>query len=435
MLEWLVSLPAFIKITATFFGILIVHKCKVPLGVSIILHTLCLTIITGSGFLGIKTLFISLASPEYWLLIMVIVLILFFTQSLKTTGRMDATLEGLKKKFGNSNVLLGGLPAIIGLLPMPGGAIFSAPFINSLDHTGKINEAHKTAINFWFRHIWECWWPLYPGVIFAIHYSQLSSQMFFLLMWPFTIIAVAGGYFFILKTVPISIVHKTKHPLDRTAIGKTFLPILYLIVIAIGGSIILQQFHIERIYANLLSMLAGLCVSIIIVSVEEPKKALLSSSILFTKKTFFLVMVILGVQMFATTLSMSLNSDGASLVSLMRDEMITFGIPIVPVIILIPLISGFVTGVAFAFVGASFPLIFALLGANPEIHVLASTTVLAYVSGYTGMMLSPMHICLVITAQYFKTNLFRVYRYLMAPAAIVFICGIVLSGFYYIILK
>ena len=43
---------------------------------------------------------------------------------------------------------------------MPAGALFSAPFVAAVDEGGELESSHKVAINYWFRHIWEDWWPL-----------------------------------------------------------------------------------------------------------------------------------------------------------------------------------------------------------------------------------------------------------------------------------
>ena len=92
-----------------------------------------------------------------------------------------------------------GLPALVGLLPMPAGAAFSAPLVASVDTEDELEPAHKAAINYWFRHLWEYWWPLYPGVLLAITYSGLSAAIFYLIQIPFTLVAAATGYFFILR--------------------------------------------------------------------------------------------------------------------------------------------------------------------------------------------------------------------------------------------
>jgi len=44
----------------------------------------------------------------------------------------------------------------------------------------------------------------------------------------------------------------------------------------------------------------------------------------------------------------------------------------------------------------------------------------AYVSGFVGILLSPAHLCLSLTADYFKADLKDVYRILAGPAAVVF---------------
>jgi integral membrane protein (TIGR00529 family) len=433
MIEWLINLPALVKTGAVFAGILLVYRFGVSLGISIIIHSLILTLISGAGAEGLLLQVKCLGNPENWLLIIVILLILSFTESLKNTGRMDRTLSALKQWLNNHNLLLGGLPALIGILPMPGGAMFSAPFINSLDKDQKIEPALKTAINYWFRHIWEFCWPLYPAVIFAIHYSRLSSGTFIILLLPLSFAAVIGGYIFMIRRVQKLNTSSPKTTFDKNAIGDTFLPIIIIVATAICGSALLQGLHFKRIHANLSAMLLGLILSILILLIKDPKKVYHSIKTIKSKKTFLLILVIIGIQSFSATLTASIDNAGSTLVSSMRDEMISMGIPIILVIVFVPLISGIVTGVGFAFVGASFPIVFALLGPSPGFNVLASATTLAYASGYIGMILSPLHVCFVITAEYFKTSIFKVYPFLIGPIAFVFLVAVILSGLYYLL--
>ncbi|MBE0711398.1 MAG: DUF401 family protein, partial [Candidatus Aminicenantes bacterium] len=44
----------------------------------------------------------------------------------------------------------------------------------------------------------------------------------------------------------------------------------------------------------------------------------------------------------------------------------------------------------------------------------------AYVSGFVGILLSPAHLCLALTADYFKAEMRDVYRILVWPVAVVF---------------
>jgi len=104
----------------------------------------------------------------------------------------------------------------------------------------------------------------------------------------------------------------------------------------------------------------------------------------------------------------------------------------VALMMVIPFISGLVTGVAFGFVGASFPIIFALLGADPPAATAVAATVLSYSFGYIGMMLSPLHVCYVVTCEYFGTSLFAVYPRLIGPAATVLAAGTSLAAAVYL---
>jgi hypothetical protein len=52
----------------------------------------------------------------------------------------------------------------------------------------------------------------------------------------------------------------------------------------------------------------------------------------------------------------------------------------------------------------------------PDFFIHAS---LAYASGYMGMMLSPVHICFLVSKDYFKASLLASYRHLYKPVAAV----------------
>ncbi len=82
-----------------------------------------------------------------------------------------------------------------------------------------------------------------------------------------------------------------------------------------------------------------------------------------------------------------------------------------------PFVVGLLTGVNQAFVAISFPLLVPIIGTGTPDMVLMT---FAYVSGFVGILLSPAHLCLALTADYFKADLKDVYRILAWPAAAVF---------------
>ncbi|MCX5858176.1 MAG: DUF401 family protein [Deltaproteobacteria bacterium] len=431
-MDWLLHVPAYVKVGSSFLGILLLYRLRVPLGVAILTFSTLLTLWTGTGVDGLRYQINSFVLPQNYLLPLIILLLLFFSDSLNKTGRMDRTIAALKSWLKNKHLILAGLPALVGLLPMPAGALFSAPFVDAVDQGQEIEPPLKVAINYWFRHIWEYWWPLYPGVILAMQYSGLSAVKFFFIQMPFTLAAVLGGYLFILRKVKrLDDHHENEGHLDAAAVLSALGPIGLLVLISLVGSALLPLIGVEGTLANLIAMVVGLVAAL--AAVFTGHASAFGSTMLMLKRsdTWLMIVLVIGIQTFAAALSCPVDDAGSTLITGMRDELIRTGIPLIMVIMLIPFISGMVTGVAFGFVGASFPIVFALVGPDPSAAVAAATTAFAYTFGYMGMMLSPMHACFVVTAEYFKTSIFSAYRYIIGPAFVILLASILLSALYY----
>jgi hypothetical protein len=416
----------------SFAGILLINRLGMSLGFAILICSVVLSLWSGTGIPGLVFQVESFGRPENYLLPVVILLLLFFTESLNKTGRMERTIIALKSWLNSKKLLLAGLPALVGLLPMPGGAVFSAPLVASIDGSGELDARQRVAINYWFRHIWEYWWPLYPGVILAIRYSELPAATFFLIQLPFTFAAVIGGYFFILKKVKRGNFGNSENgKLEPAAVLSALGPIGILVFISVLGSAVLPTFGLTGTLSSLLSMFIGLILAIAAVFIGNTSAWIPSLRMLKTASTWQMILLVISILTFSATIKAPLDIAGTTLVTLMRDEFINAGIPLVAVIMLIPFISGMATGVAFGFVGASFPIVFALIGHNPTLGVTAATTACAYGFGYMGMMLSPIHVCFVVTCEYFKTPLFENYRSIMGPILIILTVSLILSGLYY----
>ena len=433
MIDWLLHLPAYSKVGVSFLGILLLNSSGVPLGLAILLFSILLPLWAGTGMGGLYYQIASFGEPQNYILPVIILLLLFFTESLSKTGRMDRTIAALKEWLKSKHIILAGLPALVGLLPMPAGALFSAPFVAAVDESGELELSHKVAINYWFRHIWEYWWPLYPGVILAMQYSRLPVIAYFLIQIPFTIVAVISGYIFILRRIKKEDDKGVGYgKIDTGEVLSAMGPIGLLVMISLVGSAILPLMGIEGTLANLIAMLVGLIAALAAIFSGHAAAFRPSLRMLMRRDTWLMIALVVGIQAFSAALICPVDATGATLITGMRDELIRTGIPLITVIMLIPFISGMVTGVAFGFVGASFPIVFALIGTEPTTGLLAATTVFAYSFGYMGMMLSPMHACFVVTAEYFGVTVFGAYRYIIWPVISILITSIILSGLYYV---
>jgi hypothetical protein len=266
-----------------------------------------------------------------------------------------------------------------------------------------------------------------------MQYSGLPVIIFFLIQIPFTFAAVIGGYFFILRKVKKEDDGNMGYgKIDASDVLSAMGPIGILVAISLIGSAIFPLFGIKGTLANLISMLVGLIIALGAIFRGHTDAFMHSLRMLKRKDTWFMMALVVGIQAFSAALLCPLNDAGYNLITGMRDEFIRTGIPIVAVVMLIPFISGMATGVAFGFVGASFPIVFALVGPELSLALSAATTAFAYAFGYMGMMLSPVHACFVVTAEYFGTKIFKAYRYIIKPVIVVLITSIILSGLYYV---
>jgi hypothetical protein len=431
IIQLLFSAPAFVKITVSFLSILLIYRVTGLMGAGMIISSVVLFVWTGIGPGRFQFVFSDLLRTDNFLLFVVILFLIFFTHVLSETGRIEKTITILKGIFRSPRLLLAALPALIGLIPMPGGALFSAPLVDSIGSGNALPAAKKTAINYWFRHIWEYWWPLYPGVVVALQYSAVPVWFFIVIQAPLTLFSVLFGSLFLLRTAPPS--PASSHSNPTGGLGAALIPIGILVGSTIFVSTVLKQFGISATTANLTGMGIGLCGGFLPIVFSDAKALVPSLSFFGQAKTWKLMLVVAGVLLFSTVIRTPLLT-GETLVTHMRDESAQMGIPVVLIIMIIPFVSGIVTGIAVGFVGASFPLVFALVSPDSAPHILAPTIVLAFGFGYIGMMLSPVHICFVVTNEYYKTRFSHSYRYILLPAVGMCCAAVGLAAAYYYLL-
>jgi len=106
----------------------------------------------------------------------------------------------------------------------------------------------------------------------------------------------------------------------------------------------------------------------------------------------------------------------SSAIGAVKTELGLYGVPTLAIVVVLPFVSGFVTGIAIGFVGTSFPLVASLVEGGRSFLAYG---VLAYGFGYMGMMLTPLHLCFLVTKDYFRADLLGSYRYLWRAALFV----------------
>lgn len=422
MVSVLLSAPVLVKVIGSLGLILIINLLRVQLVYAIPLGTLALALWCGhsaSVVAGIAGH--ALIDIDTVMLLLVIYQVIGLSAQMEAAGVMRELVAALRQRFSH-RAAIAMLPAVIGFLPMPGGALFSAPLVDRCDTTGAIAPLLKTQINYWFRHVWEFWWPLYPGVLLAMTFTHLEVWQVMVYGLPLTLTSITAGYYFLLRHLPIN-EEKTADEVDPTPQQSLFTLLLPIIVVVVGYALVRLAYavlirHYELPAMNrYFPMTIGLLAATLALQARRPLPRAQWKTILTSRKTLSMMMIILSLQVYAAFVDARLP-DGNLLMTVMNAELHRWGIPLMAVYMLIPFISGITTGVAFGFVGASFPIVFNLLGAHPAPATVLATAALAYGCGFIGMMLSPIHVCFIVTAEHFHTSLYRSLPRLLSPTAV-----------------
>jgi hypothetical protein len=357
--------------------------------------------------MGLKSFFVSLIqtikSPDTLSLVGTVVLIMYFGALLEKRGDLSRMVDSLRSVIQDSRLTMVIPSTIMGLLPMPGGALISAPMLKEGAKEFNLSPADKTFLNYWFRHIWEYFWPLYPGLIVA---STITAVPIFVLarfMFPLTIVAILAGLVFGLRRIPFI---PPSFPSKKTTAMKNLLLSVWHILIII---ILVLAFKI-----NVLYVIAG--VSFVVTLLTRVKKQDWREVIkqTFTYKT---ILLLFSVMFFKSVLIDTGAID--SLKEVLRPE----GISLWFLLFIAPFLVGFLTGVNHAYVGVSFPILLPFfLGQGVNLPYI----MFAYASGFAGILLSPVHLCLVLTKEYFKADFNKIYRLLIPPVIFVWLFSVIM---------
>ena len=93
----------------------------------------------------------------------------------------------------------------------------------------------------------------------------------------------------------------------------------------------------------------------------------------------------------------------------------SLGIPVVAIILLIPFIIALLIGSDFASLALSYPLVAPLIAIS-SVSVLGCT-MLIFLAVLIGYLISPIHLCNVLSSEYLHTDVTRMYK-MYIPASI-----------------
>ena len=408
-----------------FIVIIVLIRKKFNFGLSLILGSLIVGVfslweidpidipkaIIEASFYSFKTDQIVTQTIELALLM---TLIFILAKLMQETGAITKLIDSLRTFFSKGGTL-GVIPAVYGLMPVPGGALFSAPMINEEGDKYHLDKNQKNFLNIWFRHVW---FPIYPIssamiLICSEKFSNINIYSLILANVPAFIAIIIIGFILLKKFITNAPKQQTNPTKDYSGLMFLLPPIAPLVFYAV-----LQLFGFPQIR----SFLIGVVFSIILVYfitninrrdyIQALKKSL----------TWKLGVAIFGIMIFREMFEVS----GANVI--IADMIGNLPFPAIWMVALIPLLLGSLTGYNLGAIALSYFLVepfFSYTG----IGIIGLTSII-FMSSFVGYLVSPIHLCNVLSSDYLKTDTTRMYKMFIPAAVLLLLIHITIVDFY-----
>lgn len=378
----------FLVVIAAMILIVVLLRFKVLIGPTILSGGLLIWLFESRSFEKLWIAFTeTLTMQRTWDLLLCLYFVMCLEVELRKSGSLHGMVVTLRNIFSSNKVTLAFMPAFLGLLPSLGGARFSAPIVQEASEGIAVDDEQKSAINLWFRHIFEFSNPLMPGVILACGIANVSiGDLIDQVGWV-TILCFVLGWIFLIIPLKITDLEKatnTQH--DRTIDWKS-------LVLAFGP--IVTSFLLIVAFNVQAALAMGLVVVAFIPLYFWFKRPISVKSV-FTesldKKLFFNVICILY---FIQLLTVIGTLD--EIVSVFNNS----SLPQAVIIACLSFIFGVMTGMGQGYIAIVMPIVALMAPGN---IVLVG---IAMVYGMAGQMVAPTHLCILVTVEYFKCRLWK----------------------------
>ncbi len=331
--------------------------------------------------------------PSTLQLMGVITLIEMLTVFLQLTGSLQRILNALRRIFADSRVLIALVPTLLGLFPVPGGAMLSAPMVGIYGDEIGIKANRKSAINLFFRHIWDQVFPFKPHLILGA--AVLNIPLFTLIGWhlPVTLLSVLVGYWYLIgrHPKPDAVPDSQEDSAGGRALWVEVMPLLLPLILGLG-------FKIDFVYSTAIGLLFGFF--------TQPVSRDILENVFKKGIRVQLILLIAAVMIFKVAL------ESSGFLKTLSQALPGYGIPLVFLALALPLIISTATGMELVAVGMAYPM---LVGLVPEGSSALPYILIMMTANAIGQTHSPVHICMVVGNEYFGAQMGKVVKMSIIP--------------------
>jgi len=340
--------------------------------------------------------------------------IMLLSQLYKETRFINRLSESLSRIIKNPKAVLSVLPAVIGFLPVAGGALMSAPLVDSEAEKLKLKPEKKAYINLWFRHTIFPVYPISLVLIMTAALTGITVPAIIARQIPVVLVMIVIGYVIGFWKVSNPKNKETSTKESTNSSVKTFLiafsPILATIIAAVGVELVGFDLS-QQGFDVLIATIVGIIVLTVISKLNFQ---------VFAKP--FKSWGIYGITLAAYGAFLLRNVMKAAGISAIFKTFVANGsLGILLLLTVIPALLGFLTGSPTGGISISVPILLDVLSSFS-----AKTAALLYMSVYMGYVIAPTHLCFVFTADYFKCSLGKVYKYVIPSFLATFITALLI---------
>lgn len=376
----------FFILTVALLIIIFLLRFKIQIGLCMLASGIFIWLVESAKFSALLTAFIqNFLMARTYDIIFALYFVMCLEIELRKSGALTDMVKALRRSFSGVKILLATMPAFLGLLPSVGGARFSAPIVEELGENLNLTSEHKSAINFWFRHLFEFSSPIIPGMILAYSIAGVTFGEFIKHLAWVSVLAFSVGWFVLIRPIKIKrekifqesaeeILHE-KHGLILALMS---IATIFLIVVFGGLSASVSTFIV----------VAGLYFVLKII-----KRPVGLKEIFWGAFDLKMTLNICCILYFTQILEVTEVLD--QIVFAFRSS----PLPVPVIIACVSFIIGILTGMSQGHVAIVMPIVAAMGTGNLNLAGVA----MAY--GVAGQMLTPTHVCLIVTTDFFKSDL------------------------------
>jgi len=328
--------------------------------------------------------------------------IMLLSQLYKETKVINSLSESAGRIIRNSKIVSSVLPAIIGLLPVAGGALMSAPLVDAQTEKLGLKPEKKAYVNVWFRHTIFPVYPLSQVLIITSALTGVAITSIIIRQIPVVAVMIITGFLIGFwrsspqkKEAEESTVEKhSSLNLELKRFLIAFSPILVTIVGVVGLSV-------ARISRGGLDVFAATVLGItVLTAVAKPSYRILVKP-LGGREIYGVTLAAYGAFLLKNV------AVAAGISEIVKTFAINGNIDVIVLLTVVPALLGFVTGSPSSGVTISVPILLGMLTFSP------ASAALLYINAFLGYLIVPSHLCLLFTVDYFKCSMGKVYKFIV----------------------